>query len=89
MSGAGPPAAIPVTTAAVVQPAFPRGGERLGQLSDEPVQVVARNAGEYRMGQGRTGLLDRHKSADRAARRHLDQVDTPGHINPPPLVPRS
>jgi len=80
MSGAGPAVAIPATPAAV-QPALPCGGEWLSQFSDEPVQMVARNAGEYRMGQGRTGLLDRHKSADRAARRHLDQVDALGHIN--------
>ncbi|MGW3812181.1 hypothetical protein, partial [Micromonospora sp. NPDC005113] len=31
----------------------------------------------------------RHKSADRAARHHLDQADTPGHINTPLLIPRS
>jgi hypothetical protein len=39
-----------------------RGGEWFGQFGDEPVQVVAGDAGEDRMGQGRTGLLDRHKS---------------------------
>ncbi len=83
MSGAGPAAAIAATTAAA-QPALPRGGERLGQLSDEPVQMAARNAGEARMRQGRAGLLDRHKSADRP--RHLDQIDTPRHIDRSVLI---
>jgi hypothetical protein len=88
MSRAGQAAAVPAATAAVQSP-FPGGVERLGQFGDEPVQVVAGNAGEDRMGQGRTGLLDRHKSVDRAARHCLDQADTPGRINTPQLIPRS
>lgn len=88
MPGAGPAMAVPAASA-TVQPPFPGGAERVGQFGDEPVQVVAGDAGEDRMGQGRTGLLDRHKSADRAARHHLDQVDTPGLINTPLLIPRS
>jgi len=52
---------------ASVQPPFPGCVKRFGQFGDQPVEVVARDAGEDRMGQGRTGLLDRHKSTDRAA----------------------
>ncbi len=88
MPGAGPAATAPVAAAAV-QPPFACRSEWFGQFGDQPVQVVAGDAGEDRMGQGRTGFLDRHKSADRAARHRLDQVDTPGHINTPLLTPRS
>jgi hypothetical protein len=49
-------------TASAVQPPFPGGVKRFGQFGNESVQVVAGDAGEDRMGQGRTGLLDRHKS---------------------------
>jgi hypothetical protein len=31
-----------------MQPAFPGGGERLDQLGDDPVQMVARDAGYWR-----------------------------------------
>ncbi|GAA4733916.1 hypothetical protein GCM10023263_90770 [Phytohabitans rumicis] len=50
-------------TATVVQPAFPRSGERAGQFGHKPVEMVAGDPGEDRMGQGRTGRFDRHKSA--------------------------
>lgn len=59
MSSAGPAVALPAA-ATLVQPAFPGGGERIGQFSDEPVQMVAGDPGEGRMRQGRTGLLDPH-----------------------------
>ena len=88
VSGAGPAVTIPVAASAVQAP-FPGGCEWFGKFGDEPVQVVAGDAGEDRMRQGRTGLLDRHKSVDRAARHRLDQADTPGHINTPLLIPRS
>jgi hypothetical protein len=61
VSGAGPAVAVPVAASAVQAP-FPGGCEWFGEFRDEPVQVVAGDAGEDRMGQGRTGLLDRHKS---------------------------
>jgi hypothetical protein len=53
-------AAALALTAATVQPPFPGGGKRDRQFGDEPVQMIARDTGEDRMGQGRTGLLDRH-----------------------------
>ena len=53
--------AVPVAASAV-QASFSRGVKRFGQFGNEAVQVVAGDAGEDRMGQGRTGLLDRHKS---------------------------
>jgi hypothetical protein len=55
---------VPVPlAAAVVQPGFPGGGEPGGQFGNKPVEVVAGDAGEHRMGQGHTGRFDRHKSA--------------------------
>jgi hypothetical protein len=61
-AGPGPAAPIPASAAAV-QPAFPRGGERAGQFDNKLVEMVAGDPGEDRMGQGGTGRLDRHKSA--------------------------
>jgi hypothetical protein len=43
-----------------VQPAFPRGGGRAGQFGNKPVEMVAGDPREDRMGQGRAGRLDRH-----------------------------
>jgi hypothetical protein len=61
MPGAGPAAAVAVA-ASVAQPPFPGGLKRFGQFGDKPVHVFAGDASEHRMGQGRTGKLDRHKS---------------------------
>ena len=88
VSGAGPAVTVPLATSAV-QPTFPRRAERCCQFGDKSVQVVAGDAGEDRMGQGRTGLLDRHKSETVRPVTVLIKPDTPGRINTPQLVPRS
>jgi hypothetical protein len=76
-------------TASAVQPSFPGVAKRFGQSGNESVQMDAGDAGEDRMGQGRTGLLDRHKSETVRALHRLDQANTPGRINTPQLIPRS
>jgi hypothetical protein len=79
----------PVAAAATVQPSFPRGGERAGLFGNKPVEMVAGDPGEDTMGQGRTGRLDRHKSATVRPAAVQDQADTPGYINTPLLIPGS
>jgi hypothetical protein len=61
VSGVWPVVPVPVAASAV-QLSFPGGCEGFCQFGNESVQVVAGDAGEDSMGQGRTGLFDRHTS---------------------------
>jgi hypothetical protein len=77
---------VACTPATAIQAGLSGGGERVGQLGDEPIQVVAGDASKDRMRQGRAGLFDRHNQQTvRPAT--LSIKLTADHINTPLLSP--
>jgi hypothetical protein len=84
--GPGPGGTLAWMAAALVQGALVGGGPRIGQLGDQLPQVLPRQAGEDRMGEGRTGPCWRRHPTRSPVRSVSRPPGDPGHNHPRPHV---